>query len=551
MVDRHNSPHSENVRRAALYLRVSTTRQAEGEVSIPSQRDQALTYCAREGIEVVAEFLEPGRSATDDRRPAFLEMIDRACDADKPFDTIVVHAFSRFYRDGAEMELLIRRLRKHGVTVDSISQPTRDDDPAAQMLRQVIGIFDEYTSKENGRQVTRAMKENARQGFWNGATPPLGYKIIEAERRGQKIKKKLDIDAVESELVSLIYRLYLDGDRQTSTPPLGIKELAKWLNARGYTTRKGGAFGVGPIHHILTNPAYVGRWPYNVRNKATGKASAPAEIVEIAVPRLVDDKTFEAVQSKLAANNPRINPARAVSGPILLTGLATCAQCGSGMTQRTGTSSSGKIYSYYTCAGRAQRGPTACKGNSIRMETLDTKVVDALRGTLLAPDRLAAMLFALAERRTERAAAINDRLLGLKQEAAAAREKLDRLYKLVENGAELDDVLRDRIEALRSDHDRAKAAYERAGVQASNSVIDPEKVTAFSNLMTVILESAENPARKAWLRSLLSKVEVDTDRIRIVGSKDVLDAAVAASADPGENVQNCVPKWRARKDSNL
>lgn len=541
-----NTGNTFGKKRAALYLRVSTTRQAEGEVSIPSQRDQALAYCEREGFEVVSEFIEPGRSATDDRRPAFLEMIDRACDADHPFDVIVVHAFSRLYRDGAEMELLIRRLRKHGVTVESISQPTREDDPAAQMLRQVIGIFDEYTSRENGRQVTRAMRENARQGFWNGATPPLGYKIIEAERRGQKIKKKLGIDSVEAETVRLIYRLYIDGDRKTGTPPLGVKELTKWLNVHGYTTRRGGAFGVGPTHHILTNTAYIGNWRYNVRNKSTGKKSDPEDIVHIPVPRIVDNAVFDAVQAKLKANNPKMNPARAISGPILLTGLATCAHCSSGMTQRTGTSSSGKVYSYYTCAGRAQRGPTACKGNSMRMDALDTLVVDALREKLLAPERLMTMLSALAERRSQRAAAVNERLLCLQKEADTAREKLDRLYQLVEVGAELDDVLKARIASLRAEHERAQLAVERGKTQADNqATIEPAQVTAFSKLLGGVLDSAENPARKVWLRSLLSKVEVDTDRIRIVGSKDVLNAAVAATATQGDNVQSSVLKWRA------
>ncbi len=133
-----------------------------------------------------------------------------------------------------------------------------------------------------------------------------------------------------------------------------------------------------------------------------------------------------------------------------------------------------------------------------------------------------------------------------------AREKLDRLYKLVEDGAELDDVLGDRIAMLRADHARAKAALERGRVQAgNNTIVDPAKVTAFSNLLTGVIDSAENPARKAWLRSLLSKVEVDADRIRIVGSKDVLNTAVAASGKAGENVQKCVPKWRTREDSNL
>jgi DNA invertase Pin-like site-specific DNA recombinase len=244
--------------RAALYLRVSTGRQAENDVSLPSQRRLNTAYCEREGWEVIEEYVEPGLSATDDRRPAFQAMVDRACDPDHPYDVIVVHAYSRFYRDGASMELVIRKLRKHGVEVVSVTQPTGTD-PSAEMMRQIIGIFDEYTSKENGKQVTRAMRENALQGFWNGATPPLGYVIVEAERRGAKIKKKLAVDPVEAETVRLIFRLYLEGDAASATPPMGIKDVVKWLNGRGYRTKKGGTFGVGapaphPHQHRL-------RWP--------------------------------------------------------------------------------------------------------------------------------------------------------------------------------------------------------------------------------------------------------------------------------------------------
>jgi hypothetical protein len=53
--------------RAAVYLRVSTGRQAEGEVSIPSQRDLTTRYCLSNGWIVVDEYVEPGASATDDR----------------------------------------------------------------------------------------------------------------------------------------------------------------------------------------------------------------------------------------------------------------------------------------------------------------------------------------------------------------------------------------------------------------------------------------------------------------------------------------------------
>jgi hypothetical protein len=63
--------------RAALYLRVSTGRQADNDLSIP-QRRQAKGYCTSRGWEIVADYVEPGVSATDDRRPEFQRMIDAA-----------------------------------------------------------------------------------------------------------------------------------------------------------------------------------------------------------------------------------------------------------------------------------------------------------------------------------------------------------------------------------------------------------------------------------------------------------------------------------------
>jgi DNA invertase Pin-like site-specific DNA recombinase len=66
------------------------------------------------------------------------------------------------------------------------------------MMRQIMTLFDEYQSKENGKHTLRAMKENARQGFWNGALPPIGYRIVASEQRGAKIKKKLEIDRKRS-----------------------------------------------------------------------------------------------------------------------------------------------------------------------------------------------------------------------------------------------------------------------------------------------------------------------------------------------------------------
>src|SRR5262249_6447551 len=113
--------------RAALYMRVSTGRQAEHDLSIPDQRTQLRAWCRANGYTVAAEFIEAGASAGDDRRPVFQQMIERACDGGQAFNCILVHSYSRFFREAFEQEFYLRKLAKHGVRVVSITQPVGDE----------------------------------------------------------------------------------------------------------------------------------------------------------------------------------------------------------------------------------------------------------------------------------------------------------------------------------------------------------------------------------------------------------------------------------------
>jgi site-specific DNA recombinase len=65
--------------RACGYYRVSTGRQSEANLSIPSQRQATRDFCDRKGWTMAAEFVEPGATATDDQRPEFQKTIERAC----------------------------------------------------------------------------------------------------------------------------------------------------------------------------------------------------------------------------------------------------------------------------------------------------------------------------------------------------------------------------------------------------------------------------------------------------------------------------------------
>ena len=534
-------------RRAAVYLRVSTGRQAENDVSLPSQRDLTTRFCETQGWTVVEEYVEPGASATDDRRPVFQRMLEDARSPDRRFDVICVHAFSRFYRNGAEMEMTIRRLRKCGVEVVSVTQPTGDD-PTQQLMRQIIGIFDEYTSRENGKNVSRSMRESAKQGFWNGATPPLGYRIVEAEIRGSKVKKKLAVDPVDAETVRLMFRLYTEGDGTRG--PLGVKDVAKWLNEHGYRTRKGATFGIGPVHGILTNRCYAtGKWPYGVRNARTGQLNDPSTVVEIDVPTIVPMDLFERVQARLARNNPKVTPPRTVNGPNLLAGMATCASCGSGLV-RTGTARGSRSYTYYSCAGCHQKGKSVCKGRHIPTAKLDQLVLDNVKDKLLTPERLAFILEALLERSAAKDAAVAERRRSLEAQVAQAKDKLARLYRAIEEGVvELDDDLRARITALKDERDIALATLERIDQQAAaGSNVTPDRIEAFADLMRQKLDHGDVQARRGYLQSVISNIEVDDDRIRITGDKAALADVIAGRAADAVNVRGFVRKWRTRHE---
>lgn len=332
----------------------------------------------------------------------------------------------------------------------------------------------------------------------------------------------------------------------------GLKAICCHLNERGYRTRAGARFGVATIHRILTNRVYVGEWSFNKRCSKTGAEKPKAEHIAVAVPPIIALDAFEAVQATLKAHNPRVTPARVVTGPILLTGLATCTTYGGAMTLRTGTSKSKKVHSYYNCSTKGRQGATGCSGRSIRMATLDTLVTDHLVAELLQPDRLRATLASLWALRTERAAEVDGRLAALRSELTAAEEKLRRLYRLVEEGEdEPDDLLKERLSTLRAERDLAKAALGRIREAGpSPSEIDPELIERFGRLMRANVTSGEIPFRKAWLQAIVDRVEVGADVIRIVGDKENLETALtgtSGSAAPG--VRSSVRKWRALRDS--
>jgi site-specific DNA recombinase len=508
-------------KRAALYLRVSTGRQAEQDLSIPDQRRQAHAYCQSRGYIAAAEFVEAGASATDDRRPEFQKMMDAAVAKPPTFDTVIVHSFSRFFRDQFQLEFYVRRLAKNGVRLVSITQELGED-PMSVMMRQIMALFDEYQSKENAKHTLRAMRENARQGFWNGSRPPFGYRVVAAEQRGARTKKKLEVDPAQAEHVRLMFRLVRIGDGERG--PLGANLIADYLNQKGIRTSGGGRWGVGAVHQILTRTTYVGEHRFNVYSWRKREEKPEDEIVNVAVPAILEREEFDEAQAIMRSRAPQLKAPRFVSSGTTLGGICFCADCGGAMTLRTG--GKGEGYRYYTCCTKARQGKTGCKGRTIPTDRLDAIVIEHIENRLLAPDRVVELLNGVLERRTKQAEDYRESIARLRRQAADADAKLTRLYDAIENGlADTgDENLKGRLKELRTVRDAARSDADRAEARAGDrsSEITEDAIRRFAGEAKRRMRTADGGYRRHHLQALAQRIEVGDATIRITGTKSKL-----------------------------
>ena len=219
---------------------------------------------------------------------------------------------------------------------------------------------------------------------------------------------------------------------------------------------------------------------------------------------------------------------------------------------RTGTARGHRSYSYYTCAGCHQKGKSVCKGRHIPMGKLDTLIIEGVKSQLFEPDRMATILGALLDRQTTKDAAVEERRVALKSEIKEKDEKLNRLYRAIEDGiVETDDQLRDRIKTLKNERDMAQASLERIVEQSRDrSALTPERIHAFTKLMHDKLDNGDVQARKAYLRAVISEIRVDDDKVSIIGDKAALSAVIAGQNGSNANVSGFVRKWRALGESN-
>ena len=502
----------------ALYARVSTTRQAEKDLSIPDQLRQMRDWCKRNSFSVGKEYVEAGASATDDKRPKFQQMIGDATVKPAPFEAVIVHSQSRFFRDSLEFALYERRLTKAGVKLVSITQQTSDDS-AGKMARQIFSMFDEYQSKENAKHTLRAMKENARQGYFNGSRTSFGFKKEELDlvaARGKK--KRLVIDETEAQTVRRVFDLYLHG---LNGNEVGSKQIAAHFNERGPSLR-GAKWTRTRVHNMLSDTAYMGEYVFNKKESRTLQTKSEDEWVRVAIEAIVLPEVFLAVKAKRHQRSPQITPARVVNSPTLLTGLLRCANCGAGMTLATGK---GGRYRYYKCNTRIGQSIGSCSTPAVPVAKMDRAVLAALADKVFAPERLKEMLRELKARVKKAQFGQDDQTKVLQRELTELELATSRLYEAVEKGfLPMDATLTARAQKLKSR--RESLMIDLAGVRRAKempaSMLTQANVDAFGSALRARLRAGEGGFPKRYLRQFVSDIRYDGKRLTMTGKKDAL-----------------------------
>ena len=349
--------------KAVAYMRYSSAAQDDG-FSIEAQQRAIREFAKDNNIEIVEEYIDRAKSGTNANRPEFQRMF-ADCELGL-YDMVIVHNLDRFARNAGDSRKYRDKLKDLGIILYSIKDDISET-PYGKFMTSIKEAYSELYSDNLSQEVKKGMKEVALRCMHTGGSPPLGYDVLD---------RRLVINEEESEIVRTIFKMYAKGK--------SYNDIAKELNAKGYTTRAGNEFSKTSFNAILQNRKYIGEFTYNRRvgKDKNGKYNShknkdEEEIIRIpnGVPRIIDTKTFNKVQTRLAKNKKGKSSFRSNS-TYLLAGLVKCGECGFSYQGNTRKSGKGVTYSSYRCGKRSNHAEIGCKNPEIEKHRLENFVIE-------------------------------------------------------------------------------------------------------------------------------------------------------------------------------
>lgn len=437
--------------KAVIYARFSSEKQ--NEASIEGQLRECMQYAEYNNIQVIGNYIDRAQSAKTDHRPEFQHMIK---DSYKHgFDCIIVWKLDRFARNRYDSAYYKNILKKNGVRVISAKE-TISQGAEGILLESLLEGYAEFYSAELSEKVKRGMTENALKAKANGVRAPYGYYVDEQDH--------YQIEESTAPIVKDIYSLYLGGTR--------VNDIAKLLTSRGVKNR-GCSMNYNAVFRILTNRKYIGEYKFG------------DVVIPNAIPTLIDEQDFNAVQAKMKVNKKAPAMHRSEDDYLLTTRLF-CGKCGAMMTGEIGTSHTDKKYRYYRCNQSKQH---KCDKKTVKKDWLEELVIDEIL-SLISNDEV---LEELADRVYEMQSQESNTVTVIQNKLDEINKKLRNLAEAIAQG-----IFSSTTKKMLDELEEQKSNLESEMFQAkvTNPILTKEQLLfAFSNLRKIDISTQEGKQR--------------------------------------------------------
>lgn len=474
---------------ADLYIRVSTTEQAEEGYSVGEQEAKLRAYCEAYGYKINKVCIDPGFSGATINRPALKELIadikGRRC------GRVLVWKLDRLSRSQKDTLILLEDVfMANGCDFVSLMESF---DTSTAFGRCVIGILAAFAQMERENIKVRTMMgriAKIKKGYFSGSHCPVGYKFKEGTN-------ELLVDPFYSSIVKEVYRLFLGG---TGLSAIGRAILEKYGDS-SYDWAKNTA-----VRRILSNPVYMGKVQLN-GELYTGLHEA-----------LISETDWY-MAAALLEHNRAINKRSYkfnIAGPgladNLLTGLLFCGDCGARMYARKVSTKKKK----YICHSVARTSAAMIKSDNCSnrlhpytVEDLDGLVIEEIKKLSLDRSAFDSMVDACADSGYSELPALQERVNEVEKQT-------DRLLNLYQSGLVSLEEISDRLGSLKEEKEKLRhsiSALEaaEAGAAAENAW---EEIKDFS----VVLASGNMGAVQQLVHSLIDRIEVLNEDITIYWS---------------------------------
>ncbi len=209
--------------RQFLYLRVSTPGQVKTDddpegLSIPAQREAPELQARQMGVEIIGEYVEPGRSAREmAKRPQFQEMLQRIRER-RDVQYVILHRLSRMNRNRFDDAMVVMELRKVCAALISATEQI-DETPVGQLLHGLLAAVNEYRSAEDGADIRCKMGQKAKKGGTLGRAK-LGYinvREVIGDEHGRREVATVAVDPDRGPYITQAFELFATNEYTLET----------------------------------------------------------------------------------------------------------------------------------------------------------------------------------------------------------------------------------------------------------------------------------------------------------------------------------------------